>query len=351
MAGSVSGKRLAGAIACVVVGRRRYGRPCTRRRGVDRRRARGGDRRRVRLRPAPSRSRRAARRCNSSTISSCSRPCDHTMEGMPRIEDYALIGDLQTAALVGRERGRSTGAASRGSTRRLLRGAARRRPTTAAGCSRPAEIRRATERRYRHDTLILETVLRDRRGQRARDRLHAAARASARHRADRRGPRRRRADALGARDPLRLRRRSSRGCGASTTPRVAIAGPDALCFRTPVEVHGEDLTTVSEFTVAAGRAGAVRAHLVPVARARCPRRSTPSRRSPRPRSTGSTGPPSAATRGDYHEEIHQSLLRAEGAHVRADRRASSRRRRRRCRSGSAACATGTTATAGCATRR
>ena len=30
--------------------------------------------------------------------------------------------------------------------------------------------------------------------------------------------------------------------------RVAIAGPDALCLRTPVEVHGEEMTTVSEFT-------------------------------------------------------------------------------------------------------
>ena len=34
--------------------------------------------------------------------------------------------------------------------------------------------------------------------------------------------------------------------------RVAIAGPDALCFRTPVEVHGEDMTTVSEFTARPG---------------------------------------------------------------------------------------------------
>ena len=34
--------------------------------------------------------------------------------------------------------------------------------------------------------------------------------------------------------------------------RVAIAGPDALCFRTPVEVRGEDMTTVSEFMLRAG---------------------------------------------------------------------------------------------------
>jgi GH15 family glucan-1,4-alpha-glucosidase len=34
--------------------------------------------------------------------------------------------------------------------------------------------------------------------------------------------------------------------------RVATAGPDALCVRTPVEVRGEDLTTVSEFTLGPG---------------------------------------------------------------------------------------------------
>ncbi|NJN53131.1 MAG: hypothetical protein HC809_16615 [Gammaproteobacteria bacterium] len=34
--------------------------------------------------------------------------------------------------------------------------------------------------------------------------------------------------------------------------RVAIAGPDGLCLRTPVEIHGEGFTTVSDFTVKAG---------------------------------------------------------------------------------------------------
>ena len=33
---------------------------------------------------------------------------------------------------------------------------------------------------------------------------------------------------------------------------VAIAGPDGLCYRTPVEAHGEDLKTVSVFTVSPG---------------------------------------------------------------------------------------------------
>ena len=34
--------------------------------------------------------------------------------------------------------------------------------------------------------------------------------------------------------------------------RVAIAGPDALCFRTPVEHRGENLRTIGEFTVREG---------------------------------------------------------------------------------------------------
>src|SRR5205807_9164464 len=34
--------------------------------------------------------------------------------------------------------------------------------------------------------------------------------------------------------------------------RIAVAGPDALCFRTPVEVRGENMTTVGEFTLEPG---------------------------------------------------------------------------------------------------
>ncbi len=34
--------------------------------------------------------------------------------------------------------------------------------------------------------------------------------------------------------------------------RVATAGPDALCFRTPAPIHGENFTTVSEFELEAG---------------------------------------------------------------------------------------------------
>jgi hypothetical protein len=35
--------------------------------------------------------------------------------------------------------------------------------------------------------------------------------------------------------------------------RLAVAGPDAISFRSPIDMHGEDMTTVAEFTVEPGR--------------------------------------------------------------------------------------------------
>ena len=89
--------------------------------------------------------------------------------------------------------------------------------------------------------------------------------------------------------------------------RVAIAGPDALCLRTPVEMHGEDMTTVSEFTLEPGER-------IPFVLTWFPSHE------PLPDAID----PEAALadteeywldwaagcghHGDYHEEIHQSLL-------------------------------------------
>ena len=47
--------------------------------------------------------------------------------------------------------------------------------------------------------------------------------------------------------------------------RIAIAGPDAVAFRTPVEVRGENMSTVAEFTAQPGERDPVRADVVPVA--------------------------------------------------------------------------------------
>ena len=48
---------------------------------------------------------------------------------------------------------------------------------------------------------------------------------------------------------------------------VAIAGPDALCLWSPVETRGEDMTTVSEFTLSPGERLSFVADVVPLPRA------------------------------------------------------------------------------------
>ncbi len=133
--------------------------------------------------------------------------------------------------------------------------------------------------------------------------------------------------------------------------RVAIAGPDALCLRTPVEMHGENLTTVSEFAVRPGERIPFVLTWFPSheplpaevdAGAGAHRDASP---------TGSTGRAACDHRGDYHEEIHQSLLVLKaltyaptGGIVAAPTTSLPEYDRR-------AFATGTTASAGCATRR
>src|SRR6266568_617880 len=87
-----------------------------------------------------------------------SRPAMQTGEPpMPRIEDYALIGDLQTAALVSRQGSVDWCCFPRfdsGACFAALLG----RPEHGRWLLAPAtEVRRST-RRYRHDTLILESI-------------------------------------------------------------------------------------------------------------------------------------------------------------------------------------------------
>ena len=101
-----------------------------------------------------------------------------------RIEDYAVIGDTQSAALVGRDGSIDWLCLPRFDSPACfaaLLGDARN------GCWRlaPKGVKR-TERRYRDDTLVLETDFHTEDGVDPARRLHAAARRGAGHRAARR---------------------------------------------------------------------------------------------------------------------------------------------------------------------
>jgi GH15 family glucan-1,4-alpha-glucosidase len=168
---------------------------------------------------------------------------------MARIEDYALIGDLQTAALV--ERGgsidwlcfpRFDSAAcfaallgDSGNGRWLL-------APVAGG---------TTTRRYRGESLILETTWENDQGAvRVIDFMQ---------------PRDSAPDVVriveGIRGSVEMRSelviRFDYGhivpwVRRVDSARVAVAGPDGLCFRTPARTRGEDMRTVSTFTVSEG---------------------------------------------------------------------------------------------------
>ena len=167
-----------------------------------------------------------------------------------RIEDYGLIGDCRTAALVGRDGSidwlclpRFDSAACFAA----LLGAAEHGRWQIA----PAGQTGARRRRYRDDTLVLETEFETEDGVVAivdcmamRDGVHEVVRLVE----GRRG-----------RMPMKMELIIRFDYG-SLVPWVrrtddglsAIGGPDAVRVRTPVEMRGEGLTTVAEFTVAAG---------------------------------------------------------------------------------------------------
>jgi GH15 family glucan-1,4-alpha-glucosidase len=224
---------------------------------------------------------------------------------MRRVEDYALIGDLQTAALVSGDGSIDwccfprfdSGACFAALLGESDHGYWRVGPATA--------VRRVT-RRYRHDTLILESIC---------ETAEGVVRAI---------------DFMPPRGDVPNIVRIVEGLDGSVSmrsdlvirfdyghivpwvrrvddARVAVAGPDALCFRTPVEVRGEQMTTVSEFTLRPGE--------------RVPFVLTwfPSHR-PLPDEIDAEQALAESEdywldwaalcdhHGDYHEEIHQSLL-------------------------------------------
>ncbi len=172
---------------------------------------------------------------------------------MPLIEDYALLGDLQTAALV--ERGGSIDwlcfpRFDSGACFAALLGG----PENGRWLLAPTAPATPT-RRYLHDTLVLETTWRTDGGgvalvfdfmpprgkapdivrivEGVEGRVHFRSELAIRFDYGRVVP--------------WVRKRTH-----EPNTRVAIAGPDALCFRTPVATRGEDMRTISEFQVDEG---------------------------------------------------------------------------------------------------
>ena len=168
---------------------------------------------------------------------------------MARIEDYALLGDLQTAALV--ERGGSIDWLcfprfdSDACFAALLGDEENGRWLLApehAGTSR---------RHYLHDTMVLETIWETDQGSaRVLDFMPPRGQAPDVVRI---------VEGTGGRVRLRSELVIRFGYGAVVPwvrrvddARIAVAGPDALCFRTPAHTRGENMRTVSELTVDEG---------------------------------------------------------------------------------------------------
>jgi GH15 family glucan-1,4-alpha-glucosidase len=167
-----------------------------------------------------------------------------------RIEDYAVIGDCHTAALVGRDGSIDWLCLPRfdaGACFAALLGT----PEHGRWLLAPAGEVKAVRRRYREGTLILETDF--------------ETDAGAVTVVDCMPPRTREPDLVrlvaGRRGEVRMRlhlvlrfdygsivpwvRRTKRGIRA-------VAGPDAVLVESPVPLHGKSLTTVADFTVAEG---------------------------------------------------------------------------------------------------
>ena len=167
-----------------------------------------------------------------------------------RIEDYALIGDTQTAALVGRDGSIDWWCVPRfdsGAVFAALLGG----PDQGRWLLAPAGGVREIERRYRDDTLVLETTFRTDDGDvRITDCMPIR---------NRTVDIVREVECLSGRVPMHMELvvRFDYGSivpwvGRSDGGLRAIAGPDALFLHTPVHTHGAGQTTVADFVVEPG---------------------------------------------------------------------------------------------------
>ncbi|MFC8587467.1 glycoside hydrolase family 15 protein [Streptomyces sp. NPDC057217] len=172
-----------------------------------------------------------------------------------RIEDYALIGDMQTAALVCRDGSVDWLCLPRFDSHAIFAGLLGTEEhgfwRVAPAGPEDAEPAPADRRRYRGDSLILESEWDTPRGTvRVTDFMPPRDGAPQLVRI---------VEGVSGRVPVRsaLRMRFSYGrivpwvhkVGDRT---VAVAGPDSVWLDTEAETHGEDLTTYSEFTVGPG---------------------------------------------------------------------------------------------------
>ncbi|MBF5042176.1 glycoside hydrolase family 15 protein [Aggregicoccus sp. 17bor-14] len=168
----------------------------------------------------------------------------------PRIEDYALLGDTQTAALVSREGSIDWLCLPRFDSAACF-AALLGEPGHGRWLLAPVGEVRSTRRRYRPGTLVLETEHETPTG-----RVRVV---------DCMPPRGHDPDVVrlveGVSGEVTLRMELIiRFDYGSVVPWVrredgalqAVAGPDALLLRTPVPTHGEGLTTVAEFRVREG---------------------------------------------------------------------------------------------------
>jgi GH15 family glucan-1,4-alpha-glucosidase len=221
------------------------------------------------------------------------------------IEDYGLIGDLQTAALVSRAGSIDWCCFPRfdsGACFAAILGEKEHGRWLLSPVAAPTR----SSRRYRHDTLILESV-------------HELAGGSVRV-IDFMPPRGRSPDIVRIVEGLsgEVEMRSEliiRFDFGRIVPwvrrvddtRVAIAGPDALCFRTPAATRGENMTTVSEFTVSPGERVAFVLTWFP-SHEHLPEEVDPERALADTEDYWLSWAARCEHVGDYHDEIHQSLL-------------------------------------------